>query len=72
MNKIIFQIGLLAFCISTVAFSVFGSPLLEVIAKSFMVFIAAIIGMLAVLFASAIFSDKGKELEEAEKTGKAM
>lgn len=70
MNKIIFQIGLLAFCISTVVFSVFGAPLLEVIAKAFIVFIAAIVGMIAVLFATAAFSDKEKELENAEKTGK--
>jgi len=75
MNKIIFQVGLLAFCISTVVFSVLGSPLLEVLAKAFIVFIAAIVGMIVILFATAAFSDKEKEFpaapaESVQKTGK--
>lgn len=75
MNKIIFQVGLLAFCISTVIFSVLGLPLLEVIAKAFIVFIAAIAGIIAIVFIAAAFSDKEKEYpvndaEQAQKTGK--
>jgi succinate-acetate transporter protein len=70
MSKIIFQVGLLAFCISTVVFSIYGSPLLEVIAKSFIIFIAAVIGMIAIIFASSALSEREKSLDQTENSEK--
>jgi hypothetical protein len=53
MNKIIFQIGMLAFCVSTVLFSSQGSDLMETVARSFVVFVVTVCALAVVLFAVA-------------------
>lgn len=51
MNKILLQIGLLIFCFSLIFFSQRGMPLLDVLIKSFIVFITlTIILSLVILF----------------------
>lgn len=53
MNKIIFQIGMLAFCVSTVLFSSQGSDLMETVARSFVVFVVTVCALAVLLFAIA-------------------
>lgn len=68
MNKIIFQVGMLAFCVSVVIFSTLGDEVLNVVSKSFIVFIAAIVAMVGVITATSLLSVKEKT--SPEETGK--
>jgi hypothetical protein len=49
MTKVMFQIGLLAFFVSAVVFGMQGLPVMDAIARAFIVFIAVVAGQLAVL-----------------------
>ncbi|MBP9212785.1 MAG: hypothetical protein KBF97_08280 [Bacteroidetes bacterium] len=60
MNKIIFQVGLLSFCVSVVIFSILGNDMLDVVSKSFIVFIAAIVTMVGIVVAASMLSEKQK------------
>ncbi|NUN69067.1 MAG: hypothetical protein HUU02_05100 [Bacteroidetes bacterium] len=60
MNKIIFQVGLLSFCVSVVIFSTLGNEMLDVVSKSFIVFIAAIVTMVGIIVAASMLSEKPK------------
>jgi ABC-type transport system involved in cytochrome c biogenesis permease subunit len=53
MNKIIFQIGALAFFVSLVAFSTERYPILDTVARAFIVFIIVTVA-LSSLFALAV------------------
>ena len=53
MSKIIFQLGALAFFVSLVAFSTEKYPLLDTVARAFIVFIIVTLA-LSVLFALAV------------------
>jgi Na+/pantothenate symporter len=68
MNKIIFQIGLLVFCVSVVVFTTLGNDVVDVIARSFIVFIASIVAMVGVVVATSLLSVKEKV--NPEETGK--
>ncbi|MBW7886924.1 MAG: hypothetical protein H3C35_01010 [Bacteroidetes bacterium] len=67
MNKIIFQIGLLAFCVTAVVYASMGMDIVEIIAKAFVVFIATIGALLGVVFVASMMTVKPKETNEAEK-----
>jgi hypothetical protein len=49
MTKVMFQIGLLAFFVSVVIFGTQGLALMDMIARSFIVFIAVVAGQVIVL-----------------------
>jgi hypothetical protein len=68
MNKIIFQVGLLSFCVSVVIFSTLGNEMLEVVSKSFIVFIAAIVMMVGIVVATSMLSVKEKTETENNST----
>lgn len=68
MNKIIFQVGLLSFCVSVVIFSTLGNEMLEVVSKSFIVFIAAIVTMVGIVVATSMLSVKEKTEPENNST----
>lgn len=68
MNKIIFQIGLLVFCVSVVVFTILGNDVVDVIARSFIIFIASIVAMVGVVVATSLLSVKEKV--NPEETGK--
>jgi hypothetical protein len=70
MNKVIFQIGLLAFCISAVVYASLGMSLLDVIARAFIIFIIAIIALIAILFLASLFTVKEKPIDENENHAK--
>ncbi len=53
MNKIIFQLGALAFFVSLVAFSTERYPILDTVARAFIVFIIVTVALSA-LFALAV------------------
>lgn len=72
MNKIIFQIGLLAFCISAVLYATQGLELLEVVAKAFIIFVATIAVLIGIIFAVSMLSVKEKETQNAELPPKTV
>ncbi|MDH3251620.1 MAG: hypothetical protein OEM41_02445 [Ignavibacteria bacterium] len=49
MNKIIFQIGVLAFCVSIVAFGAQQMALIQMLSRSFIVFVGVVV-MCAILY----------------------
>jgi len=58
MNKVIFQIGLLAFCVSSVVFGIQGNNLLETVSRGFIVFIAVVCTIALLLFAVSMMAAK--------------
>lgn len=64
MNKIIFQIGLLAFFASSVIFGSQGLNLLDTISRAFIVFIATILASTVVIVVSSMLPTKKNTDEE--------
>ncbi|KAB2925963.1 MAG: hypothetical protein F9K22_01340 [Bacteroidetes bacterium] len=60
MNKIIFQIGILAFCVAAVAYASLGYDAVDIVARSFIVFIAAIVVVVAVIVGTSLLTTKQK------------
>ena len=54
-NKIIFQIGVLAFCVSAVFLGIQNLSLMETVSRSFIVFVGVILTVALVLFAGSMF-----------------
>ncbi|HTY01246.1 MAG TPA: hypothetical protein VMG09_14570 [Bacteroidota bacterium] len=57
MTKVIFQIGLLSFCVAAVLFGLQHTDLLEIVARSFVVFIAVVGAMIIILLVVANFAE---------------
>jgi len=57
MTKIIFQVGLLSFCVAAVVFGLSHTDLLEIVARSFVVFIAVVGAMMIILLVVANFAE---------------
>ena len=57
MTKIIFQVGLLSFCVAAVLFGLQHTDLLEIVARSFVVFIAVVGAMVVILLVVANFAE---------------
>jgi hypothetical protein len=67
MNKVIFQIGALAFCISIVALGVQGSGMMEMISRSFIVFVGVVI-MCAILYTiGSMVSDRSGKVNAPQE-----
>jgi uncharacterized MAPEG superfamily protein len=66
MNKIIFEIGLLAFCVASVVYGTQGDTLLDTVARAFIVFMIVVCGLAMLLFAMATLRSKGEPKRKAE------
>jgi hypothetical protein len=64
MNKIIFQIGLLAFFASSVVFGSQGLNLIDTISRAFLVFIATILASTIVIVVSSMLPTKKSNMQE--------
>ncbi len=64
MNKTIFEVGLLSFCVASVVFGTQGLGLLETVAHAFIVFIVVVSGIAVVLLVSATFTTKTVKKED--------
>jgi len=71
MNKIIFQIGMLAFCVAAVVFGTQGLTLMETVARSFIVFIIVVCALAGMLFASSMITSRDREEGEVAPGGGA-
>ena len=58
MNKIIFEIGLLAFCVSFVIFGTQGNDLLETVSRAFIVFMVVVCALAMMLFLVSLIGAK--------------
>lgn len=66
MTKVIFQLGLLAFCVAGVYFGLQESDLLGVVARAFIIFIAVICSLMVMLLITASFNShrpEGKKMD---------
>jgi hypothetical protein len=57
-NKIIFQIGILAFCVTAVILGLQNVSLMETISRSFVVFVGVVLTVALALTASSLFVNK--------------
>ncbi|HUI10283.1 MAG TPA: hypothetical protein VL221_08145 [Bacteroidota bacterium] len=71
MNKIIFQIGMLGFCVAAVVFGSQGLTLMETVARSFIVFIIVVCALALMLFASSMIVSHDREEGEEGPGGSA-
>lgn len=60
MTKVMFQIGLLAFFVSAVIFGTQGLSLMDMVARSFIVFIAVVAGQVLVLVVASAMKSAPK------------
>lgn len=67
MNKIIFQIGLLAFFVCIVIFSSQEGSILDAISRSFLVFIGVVLFAAVVLGVSMLFTANGQTRRPDQK-----
>jgi hypothetical protein len=67
MNRIIFQIGMLSFCISTVALGIQGEGLMQTIARSFLVLIGVVLALtISFMIASSVLRRRPAQEAAAE------
>jgi hypothetical protein len=66
MNKLVFQIGLLVFCVSVVYFGTQGLDAIQMVSRSFMVFMVVVSGLvvLAMVVSSSIRAAKHEAHKE--------
>ncbi len=69
MNKIIFQIGLLAFCVSAVMFATERTHLLEAVSRSFIVFVGVVVLTAVSLSVVAMVTKKRNDTPAQPQTG---
>jgi hypothetical protein len=61
MNKLVFQIGLLVFCVSVVYFGTQGLDAIQMVSRSFMVFMAVVSGLVVVAMVVSSALRAGKD-----------
>jgi SNF family Na+-dependent transporter len=65
MNKVIFQIGILGFCIAAVVYGESGGSILDIVSRSFIVFIGIVLAAMVVVLVGGTMLEKNK----AQRTG---
>jgi SNF family Na+-dependent transporter len=65
MNKVIFQIGILGFCIAAVVYGGSGGSILDIVSRSFIVFIGIVLAAMVVVLVGGTMLEKNK----AQHTG---
>ncbi len=58
MNKIIFQIGILGFCIAAVVFGGSGGGVLDIISRAFIVFVGVVLALTAIVLVGGTMIEK--------------
>jgi hypothetical protein len=66
MNKLIFQIGILGFCIAAVVYGGSGGSVLDIVSRSFIVFIGIVLAVMAVVLVGGTMLEKNKA-QQADK-----
>lgn len=58
MNKLIFQIGVLGFCVATVIFGGSGGSVMEIVSRSFIVFVGIVLAATAIVLVGGMMIQK--------------
>jgi hypothetical protein len=68
MNKLVFQIGVLVFCVSVVYFGAQGADAIQVVSRSFLVFMAVVSGMaiVAIVVSSTLRGNRRQDAAGAK------
>jgi Na+-transporting NADH:ubiquinone oxidoreductase subunit NqrD len=61
MNKVIFQIGILAFCVSIVAFGAQQMALMQTLSRSFIVFVGVVVTCVILYTITAATMEKARK-----------
>lgn len=67
MNKIIFQIGILGFCVAAVVFGGNGGSVIDIVSGSFIVFVGIVVSATAVLLVGGTMLKKNAMQQGDEK-----
>lgn len=62
MNKVLFQIGLLTFCISIVYFGVQDIPVIDLLSRSFIIFVGVVAGGVLVVLSVRMFATEQERI----------
>jgi Kef-type K+ transport system membrane component KefB len=68
MNKLIFQIGVLGFCIAAVVFGGSGGSIIEIVSRSFIVFVGIVLAATALVLVAGTMMEKNAMHDEARHT----
>ena len=60
MNRTIFEIAILAFCVSVVLFGAEGHSVLDTVSRSFLVFVAVVVLIIIALVVALIVAERTK------------
>ena len=66
MNKLVFQIGILGFCITAVVYGGSGS-ILDIVSRSFIVFVGIVLAATAVLLVGGTMMEKNRMRDEKKQ-----
>ena len=66
MNRVIFQIGMLSFFIAMVVFGIQGYSLIDLVTRSFIVFMGVLLALTGVFAAGAFFARQTAEVRKEE------
>lgn len=70
MNKIIFQIGILGFCIAAVIFGGSGGGVLDIVSRAFIVFVGVVLAVTAVVLVGGTMIEKNSTTAPATEYNK--
>lgn len=68
MTKVMFQVGLLGFFVSALYFGTQGMPLMDMVLRSFIVFIAVVLGQTTIFVIIASMRSPKKPVPEKQST----
>jgi hypothetical protein len=68
MTKVMFQVGLLGFFVSALYFGTQGMPLMDMVLRSFIVFIAIVVGQAVLFVVLATMKSKPQNVPSKSRT----
>jgi hypothetical protein len=71
MNKFIFQIGVLGFCVAAVVYGGSGASILDIVSRSFIVFVGIILAAATIIMVGGTMIENNKARENAGKSAVA-
>jgi uncharacterized membrane protein YgaE (UPF0421/DUF939 family) len=67
MNKLIFQLGILGFCVSAVIFGANGAGLLEIVSRAFLVFVGIVLAVVMIVLVGGSMVENNKRRQSMKE-----
>ncbi|HXG01728.1 MAG TPA: hypothetical protein VNL69_13110 [Bacteroidota bacterium] len=64
MNRLIFQLGILGFCVSAVIFGANGGTLVEIVSRSFLVFVGIVLAAVMIVVIGGTMLENSRRRHE--------